>query len=284
MLKNILYQKDILSTKDITLEKLQLILDTAVNAEALAKAGPIQNKIIAHCFFEPSTRTRLSFETAALRLGAKTIGFSSSDGLSLQKGETLEDTIRIIDGYADLIIIRHPESGSAEIAADIANCPVINAGDGANQHPTQALLDIFTIQQSQGKINSLSVALVGDLEYSRTIHSLLDLLKLYDVQLHTPSTQQALEEIMPQLDILYMTRIQQERRTELLKNPFYINKSLLKKVKSNFKILHPLPRINELSTDIDNTPYAYYFQQAQNGVAIRQALLTLLLKNDLGDS
>jgi len=307
MKKNLLFQKDIISTKDMSLEMVNLILDTASSHPGAHMGAPLQGKIVANCFFEPSTRTKLSFETAALRLGAKTIGFSNGDSLSTQKGETLQDTIRVIADYADLIVIRHPAEGAARLAAEIAECPVINAGDGANQHPTQALLDLFTIQQCQGKLNDLSIALVGDLKYGRTIHSLLDLCALFDVRLYLVSPEilalpaehcdtlkkrgvrfsfhQHLEEVIPKVDILYMTRIQQERFSKadyaLVKDQFILTTKLLKNVKSNLKILHPLPRVNEIATDVDATPYAHYFQQAKNGVIVRQALLKLILEEGL---
>ncbi|HEX4045417.1 MAG TPA: aspartate carbamoyltransferase [Gammaproteobacteria bacterium] len=303
MTKNLLFQRDIISTKDFTIKEVELILKTAAQLKAHPAPTALTNKLIANCFFEPSTRTRLSFEAAALRLGANVIGFASDSGLSVQKGETLADTMRVMAGYADLIVIRHPREGAACLAAEMANCPVINAGDGANQHPTQALIDLFTIQACQQQLNGLSIALVGDLKYARTIHSFIDLCSLFDVRLYLVSPEtlalpeamcdklkkrgirfschQAMEEMIANVDILYMTRIQQERFSEaefqLVKNQFILTENSLEKAKPNLKILHPLPRIGEVSVDVDKTPYAYYFQQAANGIPVRQALLTLVL-------
>jgi len=303
MTANPFYQRDLLSSKDIGLNEINLILSTAQKMKATSFAKSLTDKIIAHCFFEPSTRTRLSFEAAALRLGAQNIGFANKDVLSIQKGETLHDTMRMIDEYADLIVIRHPKEGAAALAAQIAKHPVINAGDGANQHPTQALIDLFTIQECQSRIDGLSMALVGDLKFARTIHSFTQLCSLYDVRLYfvSPSSlslpdalcddlkkrglpfsfHHTLEEIIPKVDILYLTRIQQERFNvgdyEWVNSPFTLTTSLLQKAKSNLKILHPLPRVDEIAREVDHTPFAYYFEQASNGVCVRQALLHLIL-------
>jgi aspartate carbamoyltransferase catalytic subunit len=307
MKENRLFQRDIISTKDISLEDVQLVLETAKKFQQQTFPDLLKTKVIANCFFEPSTRTRLSFETAALRLGAKTIGFASDESLSTQKGETLHDSMRVIADYADMVIIRHPSEGSACLTAEIAECPVINAGDGANQHPTQALLDLFTIQQCQPDLHDLSIAIVGDLKYGRTIHSFLDLCSFFDVRLYLVSPEiltlpssmcdklkkrgvrfsfhQSLEEVIPKVDILYLTRIQQERFSEaeyqLVKDQFILRSQLLNRVKPNLKILHPLPRVNEITPDVDVTPYAYYFKQAANGVVVRQALLSLILHESL---
>lgn len=307
MTKNLLFQNDLISTKDISLDKVKLILDTTKKMKETSPQPLLKNKIIANCFFEPSTRTRLSFETAALRLGANIIGFSSDDALSIQKGETLHDTIRVIADYADLIVIRHPREGSACLAAEAADCPVINAGDGANHHPTQALTDIFTIHECQPSLDGLSIALVGDLKYGRTIHSFIEICSLFDVRLYLVSPDilalpesicdklkkcgirfsfhQKIEEVVPNIDILYMTRIQQERFGEaeyqLVKNQFILVPDLLKHARANLKILHPLPRTHEIDVEVDKTPYAHYFQQAKNGMLIRQSLLTLILNESL---
>jgi len=304
---NPLHQRDILSIKDLTLDSIQFILKTAQKLKQQAPKNLLQDKLIAHCFFEPSTRTRLSFETAALRLGAKSIGFSNDESLSTQKGETLSDTIRVISNYADLIVIRHPREGAARLAADASDKPVINAGDGANQHPTQALVDLFTIQECQHRLDGLSIALVGDLKYGRTIHSFAQACLLFDVRLYLVSPDelalpdticdtlkkqgvrfslhQSLEEVVPKVDILYMTRIQQERlgatEFQLVKNNYILTPSSLKKAKKNLKILHPLPRLSEIDLEVDHSPYAYYFTQAANGVPVRQALLNLILNEQL---
>jgi aspartate carbamoyltransferase catalytic subunit len=307
VMTNTLFGSDIVSMQDLSLEQIKLILDTAHRIKTQAYTPILANKIIAHCFFEPSTRTRLSFETATLRLGGKVIGFSSDEALSIQKGETLHDTIRVISEYADLLVLRHPKEGAARLAADISTKPVINAGDGANQHPTQALLDLFTIQECQQRLNGLSIALVGDLKYGRTIHSFAQACMLYDIRLFLVSPElltlpdaicdtlkkvgirfschQSIEEVMPKIDVLYMTRIQQERFGKMeyrnLHQQYILTPPMLASARPNLKILHPLPRINEIDSEIDKTPYAYYFQQAANGVHVRQALLALLLNKDL---
>lgn len=301
---NPFYQRDLISTKDISLQEVELILTTAFALKKQPLPNLLADKLIGTCFFEPSTRTRLSFEAAAARLGARTIGFSSDESLSTKKGETLHDTMRMMAEYTDLIVIRHPLEGSAALAAAASARPVINAGDGANQHPTQALLDVFTIKECQGKLDGLSIAFVGDLKYGRTVHSLAQLCALFDVRLYLVSPEslslpdsicddlkkrgvrfsfhQSIEEVMPKIDILYMTRIQQERFSkadyDLVKNQFILTPTLLSKAKSNLKVLHPLPRVNEISSEVDHTDFAYYFQQASNGVYVRQALLALILK------
>ncbi len=308
-MKNTLYGKDILSIKDLSLDQIQLILKTAERIKQKPVSQVIQNKIVAQCFFEASTRTRLSFESATLRLGGQNIGFSSDEGLSIKKGETLHDTIRVISEYADLIVIRHPQEGSARLAAEVSAKPVINAGDGANQHPTQALVDLFTIQECQKSLDGLSIALVGDLKYGRTIHSFAQACMLFDVRLYLVSPEglalpepicdalkkqgvrfsfhRSMEEVLPKVDILYLTRIQQERFNEaeyqLVKNNYILTPALLNsvKIKANLKVLHPLPRINEIDMGVDKTPYSHYFIQAANGVYVRQALLALLLNEEL---
>lgn len=300
---NSLFNQDIISIKDLSLEQIKLILKTADSLKKKPNTTLLKNKIIANCFFEPSTRTRLSFETAALRLGGQTIGFVDAENISVKKGETLHDTIKIISSYADLIVIRHPQEGAARLAADVADIPVINAGDAANQHPTQALVDLFTIQESQKKLNGLNIALVGDLKYGRTIHSLAQLCTHFDVRLFLVSPElltlpeyicdelkkkglkfsfhQKIEDVINRVDILYMTRIQQERfgkmEYESVKNQFILTSKTLEKAKDNLKVLHPLPRVNEIDIAVDASPHAHYFQQAANGVCVRQALLTLLL-------
>lgn len=304
---NPLYQNDILAIKDLSSEKIQCILATAKKIKENPQTSLIQGKIIANCFFEPSTRTRLSFESAALRLGGQVLGFSSDDSLSIQKGETLHDTMRIVSHYADLIVIRHAYEGSARLAAEVSDKPVINAGDGANQHPTQALVDLFTIQECQDQLNGLKIALVGDLKYGRTIHSFAEICTLFDMRLYLVSPEtlslpepicdalkkrgirfsfhRSLEEIIPKVDIVYLTRIQQERFSEaeyqLVKDHFILTPDILQNAKKNLKVLHPLPRVNEIDISVDKTPFAHYFEQAANGVFVRQALLSLLLNESL---
>jgi len=307
MTTNTLYQRDIISIKDLHSDQIQLILDTAKKIKHKPSPKLLQGKIIAQCFFEPSTRTRLSFETATLKLGGQVIGFASDESLSVQKGETLHDTMRVISEYADLIVIRHPKEGAACLAAEVSVKPVINAGDGANQHPTQALVDLFTIQECQKQLDGLAIALVGDLKYGRTIHSFVQACARFNMRLYLVSPEilslpdsicdilkkqgvrfsfhQSLEELIPKLDILYITRIQQERFSEaeyeFVKNQYVLTPAMLTKAKANLKILHPLPRVNEIAMDVDKTPYAHYFPQAANGVHVRQALLTLLLNESL---
>ncbi len=304
---NSLYQKDILSFNDLNLADVQLILSTARKIKDKNIRCSIKDKLIANCFFEPSTRTRLSFEAATYRMGGQVIGFSDDTSLSVRKGETLADTMRVIAGYADLIVIRHPREGSARLTAEIADCPVINGGDGANQHPTQALIELFTIQECQGKLDGLSIALVGDLKYGRAIHSFIEACLLFDIRLYLVSPEvltlpdticdklkkrgirfsfhRSIEEVIPKIDIIYMTRIQQERfegsELQIIQNQFILNAALLEQAKKNLKVMHPLPRVNEIAIDVDSTPYAYYFQQANNGVPIRQALLALVLNEAL---
>lgn len=304
---NPLYQSDILSIKDLSPKNIHLILDTARKLKQKPETNLLTNKLVAQCFFEPSTRTRLSFESATLRLGGQVLGFSSDQNISTQKGETLHDTMRVVSQYADLIVIRHPREGAARLAAEVSDKPVINAGDGANQHPTQALTDIFTIQECQKKMDGLNIALVGDLKYGRTIHSFAEACMLFDIRLYLVSPDiltlpdpicdalkkkgirfsfhQSLEEVIPKLDILYLTRIQQERFSEaeyqLVKDDYILTSAVLKNAKTNLKILHPLPRVNEIDIRVDKTPYSHYFTQAANGLFVRQALLTLLLNEQL---
>lgn len=306
-MKNDLFDCDIVSMQDLPLSRIKLILETATRLKSQKFPHLLKDRIIAHCFFEPSTRTRLSFESATLQMGGSVIGFSSDEALSIRKGETLHDTIRVVSEYADLIIIRHPREGAARLAADVSGKPVINAGDGANQHPTQALLDLFTIQECQQRLDGLAIALVGDLKYGRTIHSFAQACMLFNVRLFLVSPDslalpesicdtlkkvgvrfsfhQTIEEVIPKVDILYMTRIQQERFSEAeyqaIRKQYVLTPDMLSVARPNLKILHPLPRVNEIDTGVDETPYAHYFQQAANGIYVRQALLTLLLNKDI---
>jgi len=303
---NLLFKHDLISIKELDLASLELIFSTAEKIKLNPVHAILNDKIIAHCFFEASTRTRLSFETAALKLGAKNIGFANAESLSLKKGESLQDTIRMMDEYADLIIIRHPLEGAAAFAAIVAEHPVINAGDGANQHPSQAIIDLFSMRECQNKINGLAIALVGDLKYARTIHSLCQACSLFDIRLYLVAPEllalpndicdmlkkrgvrfsyhHSLEEVISKIDILYMTRIQEERFNSdpsLMHETFILTPSMLTYAKPNLKILHPLPRIKELPVEIDESAHAYYFQQAKNGVVVRQALLSLILNESI---
>lgn len=303
MTRNLFYQRDVISNNALTREDVEAVLAHTRTCKNNKTGQTLNGRLIASCFFEPSTRTRLSFESAAQRLGAGVTGFSSMESLSLQKGENLQDTIQMISQYADLIVIRHSAEGAARLAAEVADIPVINAGDGANQHPTQALTDIFTIEESQKRLDGLSMALMGDLKYGRAIHSLTEICSLYDIRLYLVAPEslalpellcnrlkkrgvrfsfhQSIEEVLRQVDVLYLTRTQYERH----ENPVItrqggvgiLHPDLLKNVRPNLKILHPLPRLDELPRTIDATPHACYFQQAKNGLYVRQALLDMIL-------
>ncbi|MEN9947020.1 MAG: aspartate carbamoyltransferase [Pseudomonadota bacterium] len=253
-----LQQKGLIALQDLTKQDILDILDHAKKFKNGLRKNTLEGKVLASCFFEPSTRTRLSFESAVAYLGGKFIGFADSSSTSLNKGETFSDTLQMINCYADGLIMRHPNDGAARLASEIMHIPVINAGDGANQHPTQTLLDLFSIQDSQGQLDEINLGLMGDLKYSRTIHSLINASKFFKMR-------------------LYLTRLQTERfnSSEVI-TKYGINAELLANAKPNLRILHPLPRREELPIEIDQTPYAYYFQQAQNGLFVRQALLDLI--------
>ena len=305
-MNNPLYQKNIISIADLSRSELELILQTAHSLKQDPQPDLLKNRVIASCFFEASTRTRLSFETAVQRLGGSVIGFDSGGNTSLaQKGETLADSVKVISSYADAFFMRHPQEGAARLASEFSEIPVINGGDGANQHPTQTLLDLFTIYETQDTLDNLNIAFVGDLKYGRTVHSLAQALSLFNCNFYfiapdalampdyileeldnkkiNYSLHQSIEEVIGSLDVLYMTRVQKERFDETeyqyIKSAFLLNAPMLENVRANLKILHPLPRVDEIHKNVDDTPYAYYFQQAQNGVYARQALLALLLTN-----
>lgn len=307
---NPLYLRDIISINDLKREDLLTVLEVSTSLKQHPQPNLLKHKVIASCFFEASTRTRLSFETAIHRLGASVVGFSDSNNTSLgKKGETLADTISVISQYVDAIVIRHPQEGASSLAAQFSGkIPVINAGDGANQHPTQTLLDLFTIQESQGSLNNLHIAMVGDLKYGRTVHSLTQALSKFDNNhlyfiahealsmpahiLHlleekriTYSLHDNIEAVLPKLDILYITRVQKERLDPSeyanVKAQFILNSHELAVAKPGMKVLHPLPRMDEITTDVDKTSHAYYFQQAGNGIYARQALLALILNKTI---
>ena len=307
---NSLYQKHIISIPELSRQELELIVSTAGQLKANPDPTLIQNKVVASCFFEPSTRTRLSFETAIQRIGGDVIGFDSGGNTSLaKKGETLADSVRVISSYVDAFVMRHPQEGAARLASEFSNhVPVINAGDGANQHPTQTLLDLFSIYETQGKLDTLNVAFVGDLKYGRTVHSLTQALAKFDQvrfffvapealampdyiceELDEAGIQYSchtdIESVIPQLDILYMTRVQKERFDESeyahIKSAYILSADMLADARTNMKVLHPLPRVDEITTDVDATRHAYNFEQAENGVFARQALLALVLNRDL---
>jgi aspartate carbamoyltransferase catalytic subunit len=296
--------KDLVSIDDFSTEDILRILDLTEEFEKQPVSKLLDGKVVATLFFEPSTRTRLSFESAVNKLGGRIIGFSDVSSSSVSKGETLNDTIRTVNNYCDLIVMRHPIEGSARFASEIATVPVINAGDGANQHPTQTLLDLYSIRKTQGRLDGLNIFMVGDLKYGRTVHSLMmamsrwnatfnfiapeelkmpDEYKLYLENLglkyyeHNDFT-----DIISRADIIYMTRVQKERFSdpieyEKVKNVYVLHNSMLKNTKSTMRILHPLPRVNEIHQDVDVNPKAYYFEQALNGVYTRQAILCSLL-------
>lgn len=296
--------KSLISIQDFTKEEILHILDVAEEFEKNKSQTFLSDKVIACIFFEPSTRTRLSFETASNRLGARVIGFSDAANTSVRKGESLKDTIKMVSNYADLIVMRHPIEGSARYASEVASVPVINAGDGANQHPTQTLLDLYTIRQTQGRLDKIDINMVGDLKYGRTVHSLLQAMSHFSPTFTFTSPEELmmpkeykdfldekgipyketsdLTQHLDTTDILYMTRIQQERFTDPMeydkvKNVYSLNSSMLANVKPNMKILHPLPRLQEIAEDVDDTPHAYYFKQAENGMYVRMAIISYLL-------
>jgi len=298
--------RDIISIKDFSREEIDYILETAMAMEPIAKIGSdmLKGKILATLFFEPSTRTRLSFESAMHKLGGSTIGFAEAEIASVKKGENLADTVRVVENYADVIAVRHPLEGAARLAAEFTEVPIINAGSGAEEHPTQALLDLYTIVKEKGKIDGLNIALMGDLRYGRTVHSLAYALSLYDVKLYlvSPETlrmrkevlrtlkdkevevieKNRVEEIISDLDMLYVTRIQKERFPDpaeyvKVKGSYKIDLEILKGAKEDMIILHPLPRVDEIAPEVDSTPHAKYFKQVWNGIIVRMALLALIL-------
>ncbi|GAB2668799.1 aspartate carbamoyltransferase [Vibrio panuliri] len=310
IMTNTLYNKHIISIPELSRTELELIVQTAGQLKAEPNPNLIKNKVVASCFFEPSTRTRLSFETAIQRIGGDVIGFDNAGNTSLaNKGETLADSIQVISTYVDAFVMRHPREGAARLASEFSNgVPVINAGDGANQHPTQTLLDLYTISETQGRLDNINIAFVGDLKYGRTVHSLTQALAKFNnvrfffvapealampdyicEELDEASIEYSLhtdmESVIPELDILYMTRVQKERFDESeyahIKSAYILTASMLEEARSNLKVLHPLPRVDEITTDVDKTPHAYYFQQAENGVYARQALLALVLNQSL---
>lgn len=298
--------KNIVSMQNLSKDKLLEILIKAKELKEFPRPNLIKNKIVATLFFEPSTRTRLSFTSASFKIGGKVLGFDSPDATSLRKGESLRDTIKVIEGYSDVIIMRHKKDGAAKFAADISSIPIINAGDGSNEHPSQTLLDLYTIKEKFSKIENLKTAFIGDLKYGRTVHSLAKALAKFSGQKFyfiAPKEIQIPEEILKYLkeknisyellmdykkilkdiDVLYMTRIQKERFEdpllyEKVKNSFKISKkSILGKCKESMIILHPLPRVNEIDIDLDDTKHALYFEQAKNGIPIREAMIGIVL-------
>ena len=292
-------------------EKIEYLIRMAQEFEKHPNRKLLAGRVVATLFFEPSTRTRLSFETAANRLGARVIGFADPKVTSGTKGETLKDTIMMVSSYADVIVMRHYLEGAALYASEVAPVPIMNAGDGANQHPSQTMLDLYTIYQTQGTLDNLNIYMVGDLKYGRTVHSLLMAMRHFNPTFHFIAPDELAmpgvykryceeygikyvehkdfdADTISDADILYMTRVQKERFVDLdeyerVKDRYLLKKDMLVKARSNMKILHPLPRVNEIEYSIDDTPYAYYFQQAQNGLYARQALICDVLGRTLED-
>ncbi|MBP5643190.1 MAG: aspartate carbamoyltransferase [Bacteroidales bacterium] len=297
--------RSIVSIADYSHEKIQYLLDMAQEMEAHPNRKILEGKVVATLFFEPSTRTRLSFETAANRLGARVIGFADPKATSSTKGETLKDTIKMVSNYADVIVMRHRLEGAAKYASEVTDTPIINAGDGANLHPSQTMLDLYSIYKTQGRLEDLNIYMVGDLKYGRTVHSLLMALSTYNPTFHFIAPKELempneykmyceqkgvnyieqrdfTAETIADADIIYMTRVQRERFTDLMeyervKDAYILRKTMLEGCRTNMKILHPLPRVNEIERSIDNSPHAYYFEQAGNGLFAREALICHVL-------
>ena len=293
--------RSLVSIAGLSREKILYLMEMAQEFERHPNRKILDGCIVATLFFEPSTRTRLSFETAANRLGARVIGFTDPKVTSSTKGETLKDTIMMVSNYSDVIVMRHYLEGAALYASELTPVPVVNAGDGAHQHPSQTLLDLYTIIQTQGTLENLNIYLVGDLKYGRTVHSLIMAMRHFNPTFHFIAPKELAmpdeykqyclennisfvehedfnEDIIAGADILYMTRVQRERFSDLMEyerveDVYVLNASMLGKAKSNMRILHPLPRVNEISQDVDSTPHAYYFQQAQNGLYAREAII-----------
>ena len=292
---------DFVTIADLSKEKIMYLMNMAQAFEMHPNREILKGKVVATLFFEPSTWTRLSFETAANRLGARVIGFSDAKVTSATKGETLKDTILMVSNYADVIVMRHHIEGAAQYASEIAPVPIVNAGDGAHQHPSQCLLDLYSIYKTQGTLENLNIYLVGDLKYGRTVHSLIMAMRHFNPTFHFIAPEELAmpeeyklycrqhgikyiehtdfnEDVIAGADIIYMTRVQKERFSDLMeyervKDVYILKNDMLGKAKENMKILHPLPRVNEIAYDVDENPHAYYIQQAQNGLYAREAIL-----------
>lgn len=301
-------KKSLVSISDLSKEEIVGLLNKAAEFEKNPNQRILQGKVVATLFFEPSTRTRLSFETAVNRLGGRVIGFSDAKTSSQSKGETLKDTIMMVSNYADVIVMRHYLEGAARYASEISPVPIVNAGDGANQHPSQTMLDLYSIYKTQGTLENQVITMVGDLKYGRTVHSLLEAMRFWKPrfnfvaceELKMPDKYKSFcemhgieyrettnfsEEVINESDILYMTRVQGERFSDVLeyertKSLYTLHNDMLKNSKPNLKVLHPLPRITEISQDVDDNPKAYFFQQAKNGLYARQAILCRALGID----
>ncbi len=297
--------RDVVSIRDFSREEIDYVLDTTDVVEPMASVGSrdLNGKIMATLFFEPSTRTRLSFESAMYRFGGNCIGFAEPKIASVEKGENLADTIRVVENYADVLVIRHPLEGAARLAAEFSEIPVINAGTGAEEHPTQAMLDLYTIRKELGRLNGLSIALVGDLRYGRTVHSLAYALSLYDIKLRLVSPSllrmkkevleevsrrvkvqesEDLSEVIPDVDVIYVTRIQKERFGSLedyekVRGFYRLTANDLSRAKKQMIVMHPLPRVDEIAYDVDATSHAKYFKQVWYGLLVRMSLIGLVL-------
>lgn len=293
------------SIDDISREEILDLLERAAYFEKHTDSKILDGRIVATLFFEPSTRTRLSFETAVNRLGGRIIGFSDPGTSSSSKGESLKDTIKMVANYADLIVMRHHLEGAARYATEVTDVPIINAGDGANQHPSQTMLDLYSIYKTQGRLENLTIALVGDLKYGRTVHSMLQAMKYFKPRfIFVSSSELAMPieykefcekegieyietadfsaDVIKSSDIIYMTRVQRERFTdpmeyERVKDLYTLHNAMLSDARPNLRVLHPLPRVNEIDRDVDDNPMAYYFEQARNGLYARQAIITRAL-------
>ena len=293
--------KSLVSIDDISRDEILQLLESARHFEENPNRRLLEGKVVATLFFEPSTRTRLSFETAVNRLGGRVIGFSDASTSSSAKGETLKDTIKMVSNYVDLIVMRHYLEGAARYATEVTDVPVINAGDGANQHPSQTTLDLYSIYKTQGKLEDLTITMVGDLKYGRTVHSLIQAMRYFNPTFHFVACEELRmpdeykdlcdrngikytehtdfsPEVINASDILYMTRVQRERFTDIMeyekvKNLYTLRNAMLADAKENLRVLHPLPRITEIDQDVDDNPKAYYFDQARNGLYARQAII-----------
>lgn len=302
---------DFVTIADLSKEKIMYLLEMAHEFEKHPNRELLKGKVVATLFFEPSTRTRLSFETAANRLGARVIGFSDAKASSVSKGETLKDTVLMVSNYADVIVMRHYVEGAAQYASEVAPVPIVNAGDGAHMHPSQCLLDLYSIYKTQGILDNLNIYLVGDLKYGRTVHSLITAMRHFNPTFHFIAPKELAmpeeykiycrnhgikyvehtefnEDIIADADILYMTRVQKERFSDLMeyervKNVYILKRQMLAKAKPNMKIMHPLPRVNEIAYDVDESQHAYYIQQAGNGLFAREAIFCDVLGISLDD-
>lgn len=306
------YDKDLVSIRDLTRDQIEELLDLSEKMIPYARGEKVKRaldgRVLGNLFFEPSTRTKLSFESAAHRLGCDVIDVSEMSMTSISKGENLSDTIRMVDAYCDVIVLRHPHEGAARLAAKFSENPVINAGDGAGSHPTQTLLDLFTMRKAKGSLDGLNIVLVGDLKYGRTVHSLADALTMFGAKLTlvapeslqmpqdiyknlhdkgcNPKKAVKLEDVIDQADVLYVTRIQRERfpdpaEYQKVAGTYRIDNAMLREAKRDMIVMHPLPRVNEIAHEVDSTPHAKYFEQAFNGVPVRMAILCAILGGDI---